>query len=185
MMPNVSKHEIIGKYFLKHKCEKFQKSAKMLIKCRKFSWARWYRTHGTKQSKTVVKSKKKLNMRYVRGRICILTSHNPRMLSKIPWLDGNMWHYTHHFIFHNPSLWSEISAKMPLTNTIMSHPVMTFTVSKYSKITFRWYPYHILPKKVSDMMPSVPCESTDKMHPNDTHIIYYQKRQWDMMPSFP
>ena len=55
MMPNISKPEIIGKYFLKHKCEKFQKSAKMLIKCRKFSWARWYRTHDTKQGDTVVK----------------------------------------------------------------------------------------------------------------------------------
>ena len=33
----------------------------------------------------------------------------------------------------------------------------------------------------SDMMPSVPCESTQKIHPNDTHIIYYQNRQWDMM----
>ena len=40
------------KYFLKHECEKFQKSAKMLIKCRKFSWARWYRTHDTKQGNT-------------------------------------------------------------------------------------------------------------------------------------
>jgi hypothetical protein len=28
MTPNISKHEIFGKYFLKCKCEKFQKSAK-------------------------------------------------------------------------------------------------------------------------------------------------------------
>ena len=40
-------------------------------------------------------------------------------------------------------------------------------------------------KKQSNMMSSVPCESTQKMLPNDTHIIYYQKRQWNMMPSFP
>ena len=43
------------KYFLRCECEKFQKSAKMLIKCRQFSWARWYRTHDTKQGNTVVK----------------------------------------------------------------------------------------------------------------------------------
>ena len=48
MMPNINKHKITGKYCSKCECEKFQKSAKMLIKCRKFSWARWYRTHDTK-----------------------------------------------------------------------------------------------------------------------------------------
>jgi hypothetical protein len=34
-MNHDTKHKIIGKYFLKCKCEKFQKSVKMLIKCRK------------------------------------------------------------------------------------------------------------------------------------------------------
>ena len=29
------------------------------------------------------------------------------------------------------------------------------------------------------MMPSLPCKSTQKMLPDDTHIAYYQKRQWE------
>ena len=43
--------------------------------------------------------------------------------------------------------------------------------------TFRWYTYHILPKRQSGMMASVPCESTQKMLSDDIHIICYQKRK--------
>ena len=87
------------------------------------------------------------------------------------------------------------------------------TMWKYSKNAFRWYSYciitqkgnetwwhhyhgkvlkktlpdytHIvlLPKKVRGMMALLPCESTQKILANDTHIIYFQKRQLMMMPS--
>ena len=56
------------------------------------------------------------------------------------------WHYTHHFIFHNPSLWSEISAKIPLTNTIMSHHHDIHSV-KVFKNYFQMIPMSYITKK--------------------------------------
>ena len=46
---------------------------------------------------------------------------------------------------------------------------------KYSRFTFQWYIYH--KKKQLLMMPYIPCESTQNLLSNDTHIIYFQKRQ--------
>ena len=33
------------------------------------------------------------------------------------------------------------------------------------------------------MMPSLPCESTQNLLPNDTHLVLLPNRQWDMMSS--
>ena len=32
-------------------------------------------------------------------------------------------------------------------------------------------------------MPSLPCESTQNLLPNDTHLVLLPNRQWDMMSS--
>ena len=42
--------------------------------------------------------------------------------------------------------------------------------------TFRWYSYHILPKRQWNMMASLPCESTQKMLSDDTHIVLLPKK---------
>ena len=58
---------------------------------------------------------------------------------------------------------------------------MHFDISQLS------HPKNIIkdPLVAWDMMASLPCESTPKILPDDTHMIYYQKRQWDMVASLP
>ena len=94
-----------------------------------FSWTSWYRTHDIKQRKTVVKCKRKHD---IRCRIChhkslwhVLCKSTSKMLSDDTHIVllpkkamGNMM----------PSLWH-----------------VTYTMWQYLKNTSRWYPYGILP----------------------------------------